>query len=209
LHALAGLVLVTALATACGTTPPPGTVAPTAGTSEVAPSGGSAGRIATAAPPATAAPTVSRAAVLLDPALLRVLPAEVDGHPVEESVEVEEANVAAPAMPAEIRSLAAAFVHDDGMTNWAVATVVLLHAGVLGDAFHRSWRDSFDTGACEPAGGVTGTASTTIGGRPVDIGRCAGGVHTYHARLSGDRLVSVTAVGDLRFGELLMAGLVE
>ena len=202
---MTGLALVAAAA--CGSAPPSGPPAPT--TAGPTASLAVASASAPAAPPATASPAASRTAVAVDPALLAALPAEVDGHLVEESVEVEAANAADPSIPAEIRTLAAAFVHDDGMTNWAVATVVALHDGVLGDAFYRSWRDTFDAGACEPAGGVTGSANATIGGRSVDIGRCAGGVNTYHAMLSGDRLVSVTAVGDLRYGELLMAGLQE
>lgn len=171
---------------------------------------------ASSAPPASSttpsAPTVvpSRAAaVAIEPGLLGVLPRAIDGHPVEESPEVEAANAADPTIPDEVRAMAAAFVHDDELSNWAVVTVVALRSGVLDDAFYRSWRATFDVGACEPAGGVTGSAAAPIGDRMVDIGRCAGGVNTYHARLAGDRLISITAVGEGRYGELVMAGLSE
>jgi hypothetical protein len=149
----------------------------------------------------------TRGPLRLDPALLALLPTDIAGFPVERSHEVEAADAADPTIPAEVDGLAAAFVHDDDLSNWAVATVVELRPGVLSDAFVRSWRQSFDEGACEPAGGVTGTASTTIGGRPVEIGRCVEGVNTYHVVLPGDRIVSITAVGPERFGEQLIAGL--
>lgn len=165
---------------------------------------------ASAAPSLSIAAAPSRTtAVAIEPDLLDVLPHDIDGHPVEESPEVEGANAADPSIPNEVRAMAAAFVHDDDLSNWAVVTIVALRTGVLDDAFYRSWRATFDAGACEPAGGVTGSAAAPIGDRVVDIGRCAGGVNTYHARLAGDRLVSITAVGEGRYGELVMAGLTE
>ena len=162
-------------------------------------------------PAATAsAPAATRSSALrIDPTLLDLLPREVDGHEVAESPEVEAADAADPTIPREVDALAAAFVHDDALNNWAVATVVQLRPGVLSDGFYASWRRTWDEGACEPAGGVTGSASSTIGGRPVEIGRCAGGVNTYHVRLGGDRLVSITAFGDGRYGEQLLANLTE
>ena len=65
--------------------------------------------------------------------------------------------------------------------------------------------------ACEVAGGVApGAAVTEIGGHETYIGSCQGGVHTYHVRLENpDRIVSITAVGDERLGERVVAGLTE
>jgi len=149
-------------------------------------------------------PSVS---ISIDPALLGALPPEIDGHPLDESPEVEQADVEDPTLVG-VERLAAAFVHDDNAENWAVVTVVALFRGHLTDEYYRSWRDTFDTGACEPAGGVTGSAVAPIGGREVNVGRCAGGVNTYHVRLPGDRIVSVTSFGPKRYGELVMSGLV-
>jgi hypothetical protein len=198
-RAVAALALVLVLG-ACDSAAT-ATVSPSAaGQSAPAPSA-----VATSAPRPT--PAASRTPLRLDPALLELLPADVGGFPVERSFEVEEADAADPTIPGEVDALAAAFVHDDDLANWAVVTVVELKPGVLSDAFARSWRQSFDEGACEPAGGVTGTASTTIAGREVEIGRCVEGVNTYHVLLPADRIVSITAVGPERFGERVVAGL--
>ena len=50
----------------------------------------------------------------------------------------------------------------------------------------------------------------TIGGRTAFICTCAGGVRTYHTRLEGpDRIVSLQALGEGRYGERILAGLTE
>ena len=196
-----GLALAAAACDSASTTTPAPTQ-PTASQAASQPATGAATAVPSSAP-------MTRAPLGLDPALLEVLPADIAGFPVERSPDVEAADAADPTIPAEVDGLAAAFVHDDDLANWAVVTVVELQPGVLSDGFLRSWRQSFDEGACEPAGGVTGTASSTIGGREVEIGRCVEGVNTYHVRLSGDRIVSITAVGPERYGEQLVAGITE
>ena len=76
------------------------------------------------------------------------------------------------------------------------------------DDYYRSWRETFDQGACSQAGGVAGSAETTIAGHTSFIGHCTGGVLTYHAYLaSGDVIVSVTSLGDRRLGERIVEGL--
>jgi hypothetical protein len=78
----------------------------------------------------------------------------------------------------------------------------------MSDAMFRAWRDSYDVGACSQAGGVVGHAETELGGRTVFITACGGGVHTYHVWLQArQRLVSVSAVGERRFGELFVKGI--
>jgi hypothetical protein len=93
----------------------------------------------------------------------------------------------------------------------AIVSVVRLRSGVFDEGFFRSWRDSYDEAACDAAGGVSGHAEAEIGGRTTFIGTCAGGAHTYHVRLETDDviLVSVTAVGERRLGEQVVAGLTE
>jgi hypothetical protein len=44
-----------------------------------------------------------------------------------------------------------------------------------------------------------------MNGRTVFIGGCAGGAFTYHVRLDGGIVVSLTAVGPARLGERLAA----
>ncbi len=87
--------------------------------------------------------------------------------------------------------------------------MVQLRPGVNGDAFFKDWRTDYDTSACEAAGGVKSHAQQVIGSHTVDVTVCGEGVRLYHTRLSGDRLVSITAVGDRKLGDLVMAGLRE
>ena len=101
-----------------------------------------------------------------------------------------------------------AVVIDPASGDFAYGSVIVLRPGVFDDAYFRSWRDSFDEGACSQAGGVAGHAQATIGGRTTYLGTCAGGVTTYHVRLDDlDAIVSVSSLGDSRLGEQLVAGL--
>ncbi len=113
-----------------------------------------------------------------------------------------------PDLVASVARMAQAYVIDPSTSDFAYASVMALRPGVFSDAFYRSWRESFDEGACSQAGGVSGRAETSIGGRMVDIGRCNGGVITYHVRLDGpDVIVSVSSLGDSRLGEKMVEGL--
>jgi hypothetical protein len=167
----------------------------------------------TPTPPPTSRPSETRlpspgAFAPIDPALLDVLPAEVAGLPVEPTPDAVVDALGNPAIVRNVQALAAAVVVDPAASEFAYATVMRFFDGVMSDAFYRDWRDSFDEGVCEQAGGVSGKAEAQIGGRQVFIGSCAGGAHTYHAWL-GNRgvLVSVSAVGDHRLGEQLVEDL--
>jgi hypothetical protein len=96
-----------------------------------------------------------------------------------------------------------------GDEDLAIATVVQLRPGVNGDAFYKGWRADYDKSACEAAGGVASHAQRVIGSHTVDVTTCGEGVRLYHTRLRGDRLVSITAAGDRKFGDLVMAALRE
>jgi hypothetical protein len=156
--------------------------------------------------PTGTAPSGSAAPV--DPSLLEVLPDEVGGLPVQPAPDALADAVRDPAIVRDVEALAGALVIDPAGEEFAFATVLRFHEGVPTDDFLRDWRDSFDEGVCEQAGGVSGKAEAEIGGRLVFIGSCANGAHTYHAWL-GNRgvLVSVSAVGDHRLGEQLVEDL--
>ena len=218
---LAGLALVLA---ACGGT----STLPSDGATS-----GASGSERSAAPTATATPTGSSslalpssstgaaspapgtsgpadpgatAAVPIDPALLAILPAEVGGIPL--AAVPDPAGTTDPGLVGSVARMAQAYVVDPSTSDFAYASVIVLKPGVLDDGYYRSWRDSFDAGACSQAGGVSGRAETSIGGRTVAIGRCAGGVVTYHVRLDGrDTIISVSSLGDGRLGEQIVAGL--
>lgn len=214
---LAGLVLALA---ACGgtstspsgatstdaTTATPAATAAPVGSPSLAATSPSAGAASVA--PGISGPVGSgaTAVVPIDPALLAILPSEVGGIPL--AAVPDPAGTTDPGLAESVARMAQAYVVDPSTSDFAYASVIALKPGVLDDGYYRSWRDSFDEGACSQAGGVSGRAETTIGGRTVAIGRCAGGVVTYHVRLDGPGIVvSVSSLGDERLGEQIVAGL--
>jgi hypothetical protein len=91
------------------------------------------------------------------------------------------------------------------VVDYAIASVLHLRNPAADDEWFRSYRDSYDTSACAQAGGVARHAQTSMNGRTVFIGGCAGGAFTYHVRLEGGIVVSLTAVGPGRLGDRLAA----
>jgi hypothetical protein len=151
-------------------------------------------------------PSATGPAVPVDPALLAILPLSVDGFPVRSIP--DPTGLDDPALVANLARLAQAYVVDPAASGFAYASVVVLRPGVFSEAFFRSWRDSFDTGACSQAGGVAGHAQAQIGGRTAYLGTCVGGLLTYHVRLDSlNAIVSVSSLGTARLGEQLLAGL--
>jgi hypothetical protein len=173
-------------------------------------------------PPATAVPSASAAAtaspgsgVVVDPTLLDVLPDAIDAVPVAPDAE-SAGDIAAEASIAPfVSAIAVATAFGPLATNqlgdYAVVTVARLRPGTFSDLFFRGWRDTFDAGVCEQAGGVeTGSAETEIAGRRTFVGTCVGGVHTYHLYLPAkDVIVSMQGVGPGRFAERIVAGITE
>ncbi len=159
-----------------------------------------------AAPPGSARPGART--VVIDGSLLAVLPQDVEGAQLVESPEAEVASIADGALVEHVARLAVGLVSDAEGADWAIATVSELRPDAWSETFFRDWRDSYDEAVCKRAGGVTGTAQAEIGGRLTLIGSCTNGVHTYHVHLpEGDLLVSITALGDRRFGEVMVEGL--
>jgi hypothetical protein len=151
--------------------------------------------------------------VPVDLSLLDHLPDSVDGVALEPDPETSAQIASDPSLSIAATGLliALAAAGTETADDLAIVSAVRLRPGIFGEAFFRSWRDSYDTAACEAAGGVTGHAEAEIAGRTTFIGTCAGGAHTYHVRLEGadDIVVSVTSVGERRLGEQVMAGLTE
>lgn len=157
----------------------------------------------------TPAPSASASSsVVIDQALLAILPATVDGIEVVESPEAEIAALAGPELEQVGSAMAAGIAVDATTGQFVYAIVVRLEPGAMNETVFRDWRDSYDEGACSQAGGVTGHAEAQIGGRTVYIGTCGGGLRTYHVWLDGPGiLVSSSAAGDRRLGELLLENL--
>jgi hypothetical protein len=163
---------------------------------------------ATQPPLATVEPGGSGVAV--DISLLDLLPPSVDGLPVMPSPESDVVAAADPAVVANGEAVATGLVLDPEAQTFAYATLVRLRPDTFDDALFRSWRDSFDSGACERAGGVTGHAEAVIGGHQTFIGSCEAGIRTHHVWLPEPRvLVSVSSAASGRLGEALIGGLDE
>lgn len=201
-RSLPTLALALALATAfaiavaaCGQTPP-------------SPSGASSSATAAAATPSLPAGPSGTAGVMVDASLLELLPGSVDGIDLNESPEAEADALDDPVVSAVGTAIAGAFAADANTGDFVYALVVRLRPDAMNDAVFRSWRDTFDEGACSQAGGITGHAEAEIGGHKTYIGTCAGGVHTYHVWLPAQqRLLSMSAFGERRFGEQLLRNL--
>ena len=162
---------------------------------------------ASAARPTGSSPSPSVAPAIVDPTLFALLPEKVAGVPIVETPEAEGASVIEPAIARAVVRLATGYAVSASGSDWAVVSVAALRPGVWSDGFFRDWRDTYDTGVCAQTGGIGGRAAVTIAGRDVEITSC-GALHTYHVHLTGrDVLLSVTSVGDTRFGEQVVAGL--
>lgn len=201
---LAAWLPVVVLIAGCGASTPTATVAPRAATN--APTA-SADPMATPAGP-------SPASVRVDERLLGRLPAAVDGIRAQPDPDTAAEVAGDAALQAQIQAIAIGIYvapeASESTGDYAVATVVQLRSGVFSETFYRDWRDTFDHGVCELAGGVSTGAETTIAERRVFIGTCAGGVRTYHVHLADDDLlVSIQGVGERRLGERIVEGLTE
>ena len=78
---------------------------------------------------------------------------------------------------------AAVFAIVPGTDDLASGVVAKLRPGAYSDEMFRDWRDSYNEGACDQAGGVGGNAEAELGGRTVYIASCNGGMLVYHAYL--------------------------
>ena len=144
----------------------------------------------------------------MDPSLLAILPSTVGGVAVHEFAEAEQQAVADPDLGRNVSRVATAFAGDPGGANWAYTAIVDVRPEARSDAFYRDWQESFDASACERAGGVMGHTTVTIAGREVERTACGQGVRTYHVRIGGTGLlVSISDLGDAKFGELEIATL--
>ena len=148
--------------------------------------------------------------LVVDARLLGILPASVAGIALKPSPDaaanmIGDASLATSASAIAVGAVVAA--GNSRSDDLAISTVIRLRPGVYSDTFYAQWRSAYDAAACEPAGGVSSHVQQLIGPHVVEVAVCAGGARTYHTHLAGDVLVSITAVGDRKFGDLVMAGL--
>ena len=203
---LAALVAVAVVG--CGTNRPTGSAAATGIPSgpDASGPGGSGLSGASFGPP----PTLpgDSTPIAIDPTLLAFLPAAIDTTPVQEDLDVATDALLDPALPMIATGLDAAVAVDTGTSNLVTAWVVRLRPGAFGDEAYRQWRDSYDDGACNAAGGIRGRAQAELGGRDTYVTSCVAALRTYHVWLKDEGvLISASSIGDGRFGEKLMTTL--
>ena len=203
---VAAALLVVALA-ACQAGGPTGTPGGAPGSTDAG-GGAATDGVSTLGPPPSPTPSDETSAVTLDPTLLALLPETVNGIPVTESVDEATQALDDPSLPKIATSMDAGVAVDLGTGNLVYAWVVRLRPDQFTDEIYRQWRDSYDEGACSGAGGVTGNAEATIDDRTVYITSCVQGLRAYHVWLKDQGvLISASATGDAKFGELLMDNL--
>ncbi len=155
------------------------------------------------------------AGLAVDARLLGVLPAEIGGIALVPDPTTAAQIAADPTLASSAEAIAVALAIRPGTSSsgddLAIVSVIRLRPGVFGDAWFVTWRTTYDQAACEVAGGVRAQPSqTSIAGRTVYLGTCAGDAETYHVHLADPTLVvSITAAGPNHFGELVVAGLAE
>jgi hypothetical protein len=163
---------------------------------------------ATIGPPPSPTPPDETSPVVLDPTVLGYLPADVGGIPLTESVDEATQALADPSLPKIATAMDAAVAVDAGNGNLVYAWVVRLRPDTFTDGIYGQWRDSYDEGACGGAAGIVGRAEAQIDDRTVYITSCTGTLRTYHVWLKDQAiLISASAVGEGKFGELLMDNL--
>ena len=200
---LAGVAIALA---ACGSKQPSGSGQGGSGGPDSG-SGDSGELPASIGPPTATTPDVS-SPIALDPTLLAYLPTAIDSIPVKEDLDVATDAILDPALPSIATNLDAAVGVDTGTGNLVTAWVVRLRPGAFGDEAYRQWRDSYDQGACNAAGGIVGRAQATLGGRDTYVTSCVAALRTYHVWLKDQGvLISASSIGDGRFGEKLMSTL--
>ena len=177
-------------------------------------SGASGSAPPTGAPSDLAFPDVSLepppGTVTVDGSLLSILPSEVGGVPMTPAPETATDIALDPSLATDVEAIAVALAASEGSSgnqDLVIANVIRLRPDVFDDAFFRSWRDTYDAAACEPAGGQVGNAEAVIDERQVFIGSCASGGFTYHVRYGEDVIVSLTSLGSGRFGEQVVKNL--
>jgi hypothetical protein len=174
-------------------------------------SGRASPSVVVSAPPSSTATASASASVsvVVDPTLLEVLPAAVDGIPLAFSPEASAEVAADPSLAGEVERVAYAVAVDAPEEELLVAAVAALREGVFDDAYFRTWREQYDREVCAQAGGVRAASlEVDIDGRDVFVGSCVNGGNTYHVWMADrELLLSAVAFGDRALGQRLVESL--
>lgn len=161
------------------------------------------------APTPSAPSTAAAVATIVDPSLLDRLPASIDG--IALTPDAETATEIAATIDAETGIEAMAVAIYPSVEDYAVVTIARLRPDEFSEDWFRDWRDTFDEGVCQQAGGVDpGHAELELGGRQVFRSTCIGGVVIHHVWLAESRsIVSLQGAGPLDVGRRVLEGLDE
>ena len=157
------------------------------------------------APPTV--PTAPTGATVVEPSLLDRLPAEVES--IVLTADAETASEIASTIDAEAGVEAVAVAIYPSLEDYAVVTVARLRPAVFDEEWFRDWRETFDAGVCQQAGGVDpGHSETEVAGRQVFRSTCVGGVVMHHLWLPETRsIVSIQGAGALDLGRRILESL--
>ena len=166
-----------------------------------------------AAPPpsplasSSVASTASTGATVVDPNLLDRLPAEVDSIALTPDAETASEIASTVNAQAGVDALAVAIY--PSLDDYAVVTVARLRPGVFDEEWFRDWRETFDEGVCQQAGGVDpGHSEMEVSGRQVFRSTCVGGVVMHHLWLpETQNIVSIQGAGALDLGRRVVESL--
>ena len=159
--------------------------------------------------PSLVPPSADAAATIVDPSLLDRLPVSVEG--VALTPDAETAAEIAPTIEREAGVEAIAVAIYPSLDDYAVVTVARLRPAVFDEDWFRDWRETFDDGVCQQAGGVDpGHSELELAGRQVFRSTCIGGVVIHHVWLpETESIVSIQGAGALDLGRRVVAGLTE
>ena len=206
--AAASVAMLGVLLVACQPAGPSGTPSGAGSGTDASPS---ADALSTLGPPPSPTPPDETTPVILDPTLLDFLPESINGIDVTESLDEATQALSSPDLDKIASAMDAGVAVDTGSGDLVYAWVVRLRPDRFSEDIYRQWRDSYDEGACGGAsdgGGVVGRAEATIDDRTVYITSCTQGLRTYHVWLKDEGiLISASALGDGKFGEVLMDNL--
>ena len=151
--------------------------------------------------------TAGAGATVVDSTLLDRLPATVEG--VALTPDAETAAEIAATIYGEPGLEAIAVAIYPSLDDYAVVTVARLRPGVFDEVWFRDWRETFDEGVCQQAGGVDpGHSEIELSDRQVFRSTCVGGVVLHHVWLPETQtIVSIQGAGPLDFGRRVMESL--
>lgn len=141
---------------------------------------------------------------IVDPSLLDRLPASVETVVLTPDAATAAEIAATIDTEAGVEAMAVAIY--PSVEDYAVVTVARLRTDVFNENWFRDWRETFDEGVCQQAGGVDpGHSEIDLAGRQVFRSTCVGGVVIHHVWLSDARsLVSVQGAGPLDLGRMVI-----